>query len=249
MLEELADRIASRKHEAGVFLDFDGTLAEIAATPEGASALPGVSAVLNELTGSYRTVVIVSGRRARDVEGLVGSGVRIFGLHGLEEIGQDLPVGDAILRVLPQIEDLAAAVGARVERKGPQVAVHYRDAPDPERVRASLVQALEPIAAESDLRLSMGRRIIEIAERDAPAKGDVLTRVANEDALRAVLYAGDDVGDLDAFLALDRLARQGIAGVKIAVVSPEAPMELLEAADATVDGPEGLLEFLRLLLR
>lgn len=231
-----------------MFLDFDGTLAEIVPRPEEASALPGVTEVLEQLTAPFRSVVVVSGRRAAEVGELLGVNVRVFGLHGQEEGSQGLPPTDEVRRILPSVEAIAAEVGAHVERKGPQVAVHYRDAAHPDEVGSKLLARLEPIAREAGLRTTGGRRIVEIAAADAPSKGDVVERIAGEESLRAVLYAGDDVGDLDAFAAVDRLVRRGLAGVKVAVASPEAPPELLAAADATVDGPRELLEFLRLLL-
>jgi trehalose 6-phosphate phosphatase len=62
----------------------------------------------------------------------------------------------------------------------------------------------------------------------------------------AALVIGDDRGDLAAFLAVDRLLRDGrlAHAVRIAVHSPETPTELLEHADLVVDGPDGALKLL-----
>ena len=62
-------------------------------------------------------------------------------------------------------------------------------------------------------------------------------------AVRRALYAGDDRTDLDAFGGLDGLE----LGVRVAVASPEAPPELLAAADLVVEGTDGVLELLRRL--
>jgi trehalose 6-phosphate phosphatase len=59
-----------------------------------------------------------------------------------------------------------------------------------------------------------------------------------------VLYAGDDHADLDAFAALDTLARRGIDTVKVAVRGPETPTALVNAADVVTEGPNGLVALL-----
>ena len=67
-------------------------------------------------------------------------------------------------------------------------------------------------------------------------------------ALEAVLYAGDDLADLDAFAALDRLAARGHAWrSRSPCAATRRPPALVEAADVVVDGPAGLVELLRQL--
>ena len=74
-----------------------------------------------------------------------------------------------------------------------------------------------------------------------------MERLAAELGLRAALYAGDDLADLEAFTALDRLAGEGLAALKVAVQGEETPDELLAAADLVTEGPEGLVDLLRQL--
>ena len=57
--------------------------------------------------------------------------------------------------------------------------------------------------------------------------------------LDAVAYVGDDLGDLPAFDGLDVLADRGVATVRVAVASDEAPPILLNRADHVVEGPAG----------
>jgi trehalose 6-phosphate phosphatase len=61
---------------------------------------------------------------------------------------------------------------------------------------------------------------------------------------RAVLVAGDDLGDLPAFAVAGALG----GGLRVAVRSAESPAELLAAADLIVDGPEGVRDLLERLL-
>jgi trehalose 6-phosphate phosphatase len=66
----------------------------------------------------------------------------------------------------------------------------------------------------------------------------------------AVLYAGDDRTDLDAFRAIVRLAEEGRIGtaIRVGVRSDEAPEEILAEADIVVEGPDGVKDLLRLLV-
>jgi trehalose 6-phosphate phosphatase len=91
--------------------------------------------------------------------------------------------------------------------------------------------------------------VVEFVPPDRPLKGGAVERLVGEHELEAVLYAGDDHADLDAFAALDRLsASEDVrATVRVAVRGPETPPAMVEAADVVVDGPEGLVDLLRTL--
>lgn len=78
-------------------------------------------------------------------------------------------------------------------------------------------------------------------------KGTSLARLAAEH-IGPVVFAGDDVGDLAAFDALDALEAEGRSVLRIAVDSTEAPEELRSRADLVVAGPEGFAQLLRSLL-
>jgi trehalose 6-phosphate phosphatase len=73
-------------------------------------------------------------------------------------------------------------------------------------------------------------------------KGSALETLAGD--LRAACFVGDDIGDLPAFDALDRMAERGVHTVRVVVTSEEAPPELIERADILLDGPEAVVEFL-----
>jgi trehalose 6-phosphate phosphatase len=254
--ESALDLIAQQPERAGLFLDFDGTLSDIAPTPGGARALDGAAALLPALAERYRGVAIVSGRRATDVAERLAIGldspILCFGLYGLEDLHGAAPavaLSLATIRAaLPDVERAAAFVpGAVVEGKGAQVAVHYRAATDATSARRVLLERLSEVAKRSGLRLLEGKKVVELAPARAPTKGDVVARVARDERLEAILYAGDDVADLAAFATLDGLAADGIATLKVAVRSSETPDEVLRQADLVVEGPARLVELLRSL--
>jgi trehalose 6-phosphate phosphatase len=155
---------------------------------------------------------------------------------------------DITLTLLPSVERAAALVPeAWVEDKRISVAVHYRGARDPPAARRTLVSTLEPIAAAAGLEVMEGKMVLELVPADRPMKGGAVERLAREHELDAVLYAGDDVADIDAFAALDRLSERGVLAVRVAVQGAETPEELVRRAEIAVDGPAGLVELLRTL--
>lgn len=242
--------IASHRREAGILLDFDGTLSEIAPSPEEARPVHAAATTLEGLAAAFRVVAVVSGRRARDVASVLGANIRYIGLYGLEnEVGPvDRPPPVFVERVLPEVEEIARSIpGARLEHKGLQLAVHFRQASDPEAAAGVLRQRLGRLAEARGLILLEGKRVLELAAAGGPTKGDVVESLATEEGLRYLLYAGDDVADLEAFAAIDRLASSGIVGLKVAVRSLETPEALLNEADIVVGGPPGLVDLLRSL--
>ena len=227
-------------------LDFDGTLAEIVARPEHARPVDGAREVLTELAGRFRTVEIVTGRRSEEVAALLDAPhVTYVGLYGLEDDANEM-----VTAIVPLVQTATAEIPeAWVEDKGVSVAVHYRQAPDPVSARGELLVALQPVATEAGLELIEGKMVLELVPPDRPLKGGAVERLAREHGLRALLYAGDDHADLDAFDALDRLiAFDDVrAAVRVAVRGPETPPALVNAADVVTEGPAELVELLRTL--
>jgi trehalose 6-phosphate phosphatase len=246
------DPIRAEPGRAGIFTDFDGTLSEIAPTPGEAVAVPGARETLEALAGIYDLVAVISGRRAADLASLLGrpAGVRWYGLYGLEvERGAVDPMAETLLErvteLLPEVEAVAAAVrGAIVEPKGLQVAIHYRAASDPEGAARVLRERLRPIADRAGLKVLEGKKVLELAPERGSTKGDVVERTTRSRDLRAILYAGDDLADREAFAAVERLRARGVTGVTVAVRSAETPEELLNRADLVVDGPGELVGLL-----
>mgnify|MGYP006336040897 FL=1 len=236
--------LRERAGVAGVALDLDGTLSAIVTRPDLARPVEGARDAIAALTQRYRKVAIVTGRRSEEVAALLDvPHVMYVGLYGFEEETPEL-----LTAVVPLVETAAARVpDAWIEDKGSSIAVHYRQAPDTDAARAALMVALQPVASESGLEVIEGKMVIELVPRGRPMKGEALERIVGEHELQAVLYAGDDHADLDAFEALDRLAASGVQVVRVAVRGRETPRSLVDAADIVVEGPAGLVELVRTL--
>lgn len=251
---------------AVVALDFDGTLSPIVDDPEAAHIHPEASDVLVELAGAVAAVAVVTGRPARqalalggldDVGNLIGEGGKelyLFGQYGNERwtstqrrvISPRPPHGLAtFLRDLPRALRSVDAGDAFVEDKGLAVAVHTRRLEDPEAAFERLLPKLRDLAERHDLVVEPGRNVIEIRSHGMH-KGLVVRTLVEELEAGAFLFAGDDLGDLEAFEAVGELAREGMPTLLVCSASTEES-RLAALADVVVKGPEGVLDFLRQL--
>ena len=86
--------------------------------------------------------------------------------------------------------------------------------------------------------------VLELVPRGRPRKGAAVERLVRESGARALLFAGDDLADLEAFEALDRLRAKGVHAVKVAVRGAEERPELIRAADLVVESPSALAALL-----
>lgn len=243
-----------------ILTDVDGTLAPIAERPEQVAVAARTAELLEALSRRFGMVGCVSGRRAEEARRLVGvEGIAYAGNHGLELL---LP-GDAAPRLDPSLrgrEDGAAefvagldcgalaGVGLRLEDKGPIQALHWRGAAD-ERGAEARAREIAAAAGRGGLEPRWGRKVLELRPVGGGGKDAAVAALLATDGVRAALYAGDDRTDLDAFRRLRQLREQGEleTAVCVGVGSAEAPPELAEESDLTVDGPAGWLDLLESL--
>lgn len=248
------ERAGTAPQLAGVFLDFDGTLAPIVSDPASAAPHPEAPGVVARLSDRWGRVVIVSGRPVEYLlSHLSGAGTaELFGLYGLEQASAASPV----VRTHPEGEkwrpvvgEAAAAAereapgGVHVERKGLTVTLHYRNAP---HHGGWVTRFAAEVAARTGLVSHGGKMSVELRPPVHVDKGTVVRDLAA--GLQAVLFAGDDLGDLPAFAELHRLQARGLVTVAVAAGSDETPAEVLAAADVVVDGPAGVVDLLQALL-
>ena len=237
-----------------VATDYDGTLAPIVDDPAAAAPATGAVAALTMLASRAGTVAIITGRDARDAVGL-GSladvpGLIVLGHYGAQRwqdgILSEPPQPPGIQVVREALPGLLAAAGApagtTVEDKGTALAVHTRRTADPDAALALLREPLSRLADSTALTLEPGRLVLELRPPGMD-KGAALRQLAAERAASAVLYCGDDLGDLAAFAAIRGLRADGVPGCAVASESTESP-QVAAAADLVVDGPPGIVRFL-----
>jgi len=240
-------------------VDFDGTLSPIVADPAQARAHPEVVDLLRRMGAHGVRVAVVTGRPASvaveygglaDVPGLV-----VLGHYGQQrwEDGrvstpEEVPGLATVRDRLPGLlAEAGASEGTWVEDKGRAVAVHTRRSSDPHAAFDRLRGPLEALADKTGLVVEPGRLVLELRPPGGD-KGDAVRALADEHAPSAVVFMGDDLGDLPAFSAVAELRSHGVPGLLVCSGSTEVSA-LAERADLVVDGPDGVVALLRSLLQ
>jgi len=236
------EALSRRPAVSGLILDFDGVLSPIVEDP-ATSALPGSTAVLlARIVKVLGLVAVISGRPARFlVDHVKVDGILMLGSYGIEEIRHGAwRVDPAATEWLGVVKDasrllaneLDASPGIRIEEKSVSVAVHWRQAPDPEAAAARVRDVTLSVAAATGLRLKGGKLVEELLPPIEVDKGSVVSTMLENEKLATSAYAGDDLGDLP---ALHTVRDRG--GYALVVDhGPETDASLLEVADEVFDG-------------
>jgi trehalose 6-phosphate phosphatase len=232
--------------KSALFLDFDGTLVEIAATPEQVVVPPGLPDLLGHL---YRqlggALAIVSGRPLAQTDNLL----RPFSASGAGEHGVSLRFDDGTLEELPidiavpqnWRAALESAVerwpGVRIEEKPHGVTVHYRLAPERSAEVWRTVRALVP-PDHPWFRLLPAREAVEVSLRSV-SKGHAVERLMAHHPFhgRRPIFVGDDITD-EAGMSMAR--RFGGVGLRVAEAFGGDPAQVrawLMQASERLDGP------------
>ena len=202
--------------DASLFLDFDGTLVEIAGTPDGVVVGEDVAPLLTRLGNVLRGgVAIVSGRPVHEVRALVApAALAIAGSHGLEIAAVDGSIAApdrpaALDSALDSARAFADAhPGTLVEDKPFGVGLHYRGAPE---TGPAVTALADELAATHELHVQHGQMVVELRlpGRDKGAAVEWLMR----EPLRqrtVPLFVGDDVTDEAGFAAAAALGGAGV---------------------------------------
>ena len=201
---------------ASLFLDFDGTLVELAPSPDAVKVEEELRGLLTRLQSVLEgRLVLLSGRAVADVRGhLHPVTVAVGGSHGLElaaaegeVIAGERPAG--LTKAIKELRKLAAQYpGVLVEEKPLSVALHYRGAPQAELVCHA---AAERAAMECGMTLQFGKMLVELK----PASGDkgrALRHFMTQPPFAGTtpIFIGDDLTDEHGFEAASELGGAGV---------------------------------------
>jgi trehalose 6-phosphate phosphatase len=214
-----------------LFLDFDGTLAELGPDPDAIRLPPDTADALGRLAGSLGgALVLLSGRDIRDLARRTPQAVWRAGGHGLEVVAPDAALPDPppppAAAVLAPLHAAAEIPGVRLELKGPVAALHYRAAPEAEAACRAAADAAA--AAAPGLVAQAGKMVVEVKPA-AAHKGTALRALMTRPpfAGRRPVMIGDDTTDEDAMAAALDLG--GVA-VKIGAGPSAAPLRAPDPA-------------------
>lgn len=212
-------QLPAPRSDWALFLDFDGTLVEIAEHPDAVRVpdhLPGLlQRLVQRLNGA---VAIVSGRDLAGLDRLLNGALpAMAGVHGLERRDDqgriyrpvDCTAGFADARAALQ-RFVDTHPGTLLEDKGNALTLHFRGAPGLAAEAESLLQT-QCQALGEDFHLQRGKQVLELKPA-AHHKGTVVETFMTEPpfAGRRPVFLGDDVTDEDAFSAVNRLGGHSI---------------------------------------
>jgi trehalose 6-phosphate phosphatase len=202
--------------QTALFLDFDGTLADLAPQPEAVQLAADLIPVLTQLAAQLNgALAIVSGRRLSDLDGFLAP----LQLPSAAEHGAQhrLAGGEVICRASPDLQAVvriatalaARHAGLRVEVKSAAVALHYRHAPALESL--ALQHMLDAVHGRPGLELLRGKFVFEVKPAGISKGTAIGAFMASAPfAGRLPIFAGDDMTDEAGFAAVQQLGGQGI---------------------------------------
>ncbi len=228
--------------DTAFFFDFDGTLVELAPTPDSICVPPSLIALLAALRHrSHGAVAIVSGRGIDNIDTFLNMpDLPIAGLHGAERRdanGDTQRIGFNDARLLRIERELAVVVerhpGMLLEIKGAAVALHYRNAPEREGIAREATERLVADYADAYV-LQPGKMVFEIKPKGVD-KGRALAAFLNEPpfAGRMPVFAGDDLTDEKGFAVVN--AHGGLS-IKVGAgeTSARARLDSVDALHAQI---------------
>lgn len=194
-----------------LFLDFDGTLVELAGTPQGIMVPPHLTSGLHILSRSlHGRLAIITGRPLDALDGFLGPNrIVAVGSHGGEYRGAPPPRSPLSPASLLSIELLHLKYpDLIVEPKPFGIALHYRQQPV---AASSVYQLLEKIAEDENLAVKPGKMLVEIGP-SKHHKGAAVRTLLSQVPFRGArpIFIGDDVTDEDGFHAAKAAGGYGI---------------------------------------
>jgi trehalose 6-phosphate phosphatase len=223
-------------------------------------------------SGRFLVVALLSGRAALEACQLVNvPGTLCLGNHGMEIVLPGGNVATPVEAVRPYPPVIAATLEALKTRlyelvnsasdkagevdwprkllfedKGVTASIHYRLCANPDFARQAILQVASELARQNSLKVSEGRMVVELRPPVQLNKGTALSYLQATYSLKGLIYLGDDITDVDGFLALKRLEGEqaGFRGLAIGVRSKELPPTVEASTDFLLDEVAGVEEFL-----
>lgn len=198
-----------------LFLDFDGTLVEIAAGPDSIAVRQGLNRALCKLSDRLGgRLALVSGRAIEDIErhlgplplamaGSHGASIRSADAASLGSQAQGIP--DEARATLRQYANLH---GLDLEEKPHGAALHFRSKPEFEQQATDYASL---VASRHNLTAKRGKCVVELVEQGRD-KGSAVRVLMDSEPFQgaAPYFIGDDITDEDGFAACQRLGGAGI---------------------------------------
>lgn len=216
-----------------LFLDFDGTMVDIAPQPQAVHVPEPLIAVLRELDDYLKgAVAVISGRPIAQIDAFLQPlKLPVAGVHGAERRGADGRVHLLDTHPLDHVQQVAWTLaeqhpGLLLESKRGSLALHYRQRPELEELCLRTMQ--DAVDESPGLTLLRGKMVVE-AKPGGASKGHAIEAFMAEAPFtgRAPIFIGDDRTDEVGFATVQRL---GGMGIKVGAGSTTAWQRLSDPA-------------------
>lgn len=219
-----------------IFTDFDGTLVEIAETPESVDVPADLAEQLDRVSHELgHAFAVITGREISDIDRFLSPlQLPVAGAHGSQRRRADGTMNQLDDTMIAAAHEIGQAIeplvlahpDLMIEPKEGAVALHFRQAP--ELADACRIALEEALIDHPEFTLVPGKMVLE-ARPTAFDKGAALRAFMQEEpfAGRVPIFIGDDVTDEDAFRAAQDL---GGVGIKLGPGSTSARMRIANVA-------------------
>lgn len=227
---ELINLLRNASEPLALFLDFDGTLVDLAPTPDAVVIPPDLPNLLEQLSRRLDgAMAIVTGREISEVDQFLGrADFIVAGSHGATTRvdpaadpirAANAPMLDNALR--QALAALARRLGCLAEDKGYSVAMHYRQVPENASELKHGIDALLANAADSFRPVVMTGKMVYEIKFDTYNKGTALDYLMKRSpfAGRRPVFIGDDTTDVYGF---EHASALGGAGFSVGREMPHA---------------------------
>jgi len=246
---------------SAILTDIDGTISEIAATPEKAVVTPSMKKELSKLKEKFQMVGAISGRSVQNAKAMVGvDGILYIGNHGMEYVNNgEIFIDPEAVKYLANIKKIAEKLknselskikGLMFEDKDICISIHYRKCELQEDARKRIMDVINDSIETSELKLTEGRKLVELKPPISRNKGFIVEKIIEKYDLNRVIYLGDDVTDFDAFKKLKELEKTSkIRTASILVLSSEIPNYVKSSSLYYVRSVDEVQRFFKWLLK
>jgi trehalose 6-phosphate phosphatase len=201
-----------------LLLDIDGTLLDLARSPDRVKVPGELQRALEKLTRElHGAVAFVSGRSLESIDKLFAPfRPAAIGAHGGEirsvtgEVTRIAPLPDSVREIFAGLADHVP--GLLLEDKKCALALHYRLAPEAQPVLTAAMEKHAKLFEAEKIHILHGKAVIE-ARPLGIDKGSAVLKLARQKPFkgRTVLFGGDDTTDLDVFRILPKLGGRGFS--------------------------------------
>lgn len=244
--------------KTALITDIDGTISEIVPTPSEAVVSEDMKIILEKVAKKYKFTGVMTGRSINNALNMLEiKNIIYIGNHGMEQLKNGkIWVEGEVKKYIPLIKKLAKNLKIELEiyncilfqDKELSFTVHYRLCDNGDEIRKKALDTIASIDDSNNLKISEGRKVIEIRPPVGHNKGSILQKFIFENNIRKIIYLGDDITDVDAFIKLKELkSRKKIETVSIAVNSNETPGYVKQSADFYVKNVDEVYKFFKWL--